>query len=196
MDVENFVVACSTPNPFGPAGSLFFCNAPGVADVDGVEIEAQYDAGVVFAGLSYTYTNSKLPSPTNGLGATTFTPEHVAVGTFGMRFLDQKLTVGTRVSAFTETFVGAANCCNPATGASYGSLFMPGYVLVDLFSSYKFDSGLELGLTATNLLDVNYTPASSTPFTSPTGACFGSNFAGCNDTGRGRTVLMTAKSHF
>jgi hemoglobin/transferrin/lactoferrin receptor protein len=201
MDVENFVVACSssnpaTPNPFGPAGSLFFCNAPGTSVVEGVEVEGQYDAGVVFAGLSYTYTNSKLPSPTNGLGATTFTPEHVTVGTFGMRFLEQKLTVGTRVSAFSETFVGGANCCNAATGASYGFPFMPGYVLVDLFSSYKFDSGFELGLTATNLFDVSYTPASSTPFTSPTGACFGSNFVGCNDSGRGRTVLLTSKAHF
>src|SRR4029079_6985263 len=106
----------ATPNPFGPPGSLFFCNAPGISTVDGVEVEAKYDAGDVFAGLNYTYTHSQLSGTTNGLGATTFTPEHVTVGTLGMRFLEQKLTVGTRVSLLSETFVGDANCCNPATG--------------------------------------------------------------------------------
>jgi len=52
------------------------------------------------------------------------------------------------------------------------------------------------------LFDVAYTPANSIPLLpsppTPPGPtnCFGSNFAGCNDLGRGRTVLFTAKSHF
>jgi len=203
MDVENYVVACSSSNPATPSpvgiSGLFFCNSPGTSVVDGVEVESLYDAGSVFAGLNYTYTHSRLPSTTDGLGATTFTPEHTVVGTFGMRFFEEKLTIGTRVSYFSETFVGGANV-GSGPGFSYAFPFMPGYTLVDLFSSYKFDSGLELGLTATNLFDVNYTPGLSTPVI-PNGPitstnCFGTNIPGCSDNGRGRTVLFTARSHF
>ena len=40
----------------------------------------------------------------------------------------------------------------------------PAYTLVDLFSNYKFDNGLDLGLNVSNLLDEDYTPAQSTTF--------------------------------
>lgn len=36
---------------------------------------------------------------------------------------------------------------------------MPGYTLVDLFTSYRFDSGFEIGATVVNLFDTDYTPA-------------------------------------
>jgi hypothetical protein len=42
---------------------------------------------------------------------------------------------------------------------------------------------------------LDYTPALSTPFT-VSGVCFGGNAANCNDTGRGRTLLLTAKMKF
>ncbi len=88
----------------------------------------------------------------------------------------------------------------PPGFASYAGPFMPGYTLVDLFTSYKFDNGLELGATVTNLFNVDYTPALTTPLVpqgpiTPTN-CFGSNLTGCNDSGRGRTFLVTAKTQF
>ena len=116
------------------------------------------------------------------------------MATAGLRFLDQKLVLGGRVSYFSESYVGDLN-----VGSFYGAPFMPGYTLVDLFSSYKFDNGLELGATVANLLDADYTPALSTPIIafpiSPT-TCFGSNSPGCSDSGRGRTFLLTAKMQF
>jgi hemoglobin/transferrin/lactoferrin receptor protein len=199
MNVEDYIVACSAsyqvaqtpPNPPNTStrSASYFCNAHGTSKVQGVEVEGMYDAGYAFAGLSYTYTHTNLPSQTDGFGAHSYLPEHTVVVTGGLRFLDQKLTIGSRVSYFSESYVGDVN-----VGGFYSRPFMPGYTLVDMFSSYKFDTGLELGVTATNLFDVSYTPALSTPVVGAT--CFGSNLSGCNDSGRGRTVLMTAKSQF
>ena len=39
---------------------------------------------------------------------------------------------------------------------------MPGYTLVDFFSSYKVYEGVELGFNVNNLFDKVYTPALST----------------------------------
>ena len=72
---------------------------------------------------------------------------------------------------------------------------MPAYTLVDLFSNYKFDNGLDLGLNVSNLLDEDYTPAQSTTFSYAV-QCFGSNSPGCNTTGMGRTVYLTARAQF
>jgi hemoglobin/transferrin/lactoferrin receptor protein len=189
MDVENYITACSNGGP------TFFCNTPG-AKVQGVEVEGMYDAGYFFAGLSYTYSKNDLPSQLDGAGAHSYLPEHTAIGTVGARFFDQKLTIGTRVSYFSESFVGDVN-----VGSFYGGSMMPGYTLVDLFTSYKLTSNIELGATVTNLFDVDYTPALSTPLVpfgpvTPTN-CFGSNVSPlCNDNGRGRTGLVTVKAHF
>ena len=81
----------------------------GHAKVQGVEVEGMYDAGYFFAGLSYTYSNNDLPSQLDGAGAHSYLPEHTAIGTVGARFFDQKLTIGTRVSYFSESFVGDVN---------------------------------------------------------------------------------------
>jgi hemoglobin/transferrin/lactoferrin receptor protein len=188
MDVENYVAACTDPvTKFN-----FFCNQPGTADVRGVELQGMYDAGGAFLGLAYTHTKTSLPAQQDGLGAHSFLPEHILTMTGGLRFLDQKLTVGARVTYNSESDVGANNVF---PGSSYASPTMPGYTLVDLFTSYKFDNGVEIGASALNLFDIDYTPALTTPFTADTG-CFGGNAPGCNDAGRGRTVVFTAKAQF
>ena len=191
MDVENYITGCGSP--------IQFCNSPGTAKVQGIELQGMYDAGGGFLGLSYTYTDTNLPSQLNGAGAHSYLPEHILVATGGLRFFDQKLTVGTRVSYFSESYVGDLNV-GPPGFASYASPFMPGYTLVDLFTSYKFDNGWELGATVVNLFDTNYTAALTTP-TVPFGPatptnCFGSNIPNCSDYGRGRTFLFTAKAQF
>lgn len=183
LDVENYIVACR-PN----STTTYFCNVPGTSVVQGVELQAMYDARYAFAGLSYTYTDSDLPSQSNGFGAQSYLPDHVLSLTGGLRFFDQKLTVGTRVFIASEAFVGLVN--NPTDP------YTDGYTLVDLFSSYKFDNGLELGATVTNLFDIAYTPATSTPSSSSCGSFIPGFCPPGPDTGRGRTFLLTAKAQF
>jgi hemoglobin/transferrin/lactoferrin receptor protein len=182
MDVDNYITGCGSP--------VQFCNSPGTAAVQGVEIQGTYDAAVVFAGLSYTYTDTNLPSQLNGAGAHTYLPEHIPVRRGDFPLLDEKLTVGARVSYFSESYVGDINVGPPGL-APYAGPFMPGYTLVDLFTHYTFDSGFEIGATVVNLFETDFTPALTTPIVpfgpaTPTN-CFGSNLPNCSYYGRGQT---------
>jgi hemoglobin/transferrin/lactoferrin receptor protein len=183
MDVENYIIGCR-PSP----SISYFCNVAGTSAVQGVELQAMYDARYAFAGLSYTYIDSDLPSQSNGLGAQSYLPDNILVLTAGLRFFDQQLTVGARGTFASEAFIGLVN--NPIDP------YTDGYTIVDLFSSYKFDSGFELGGTVTNVFDAAYTPATSTP---PSSSCVPFPPTVCPatpDTGRGRTFLLTAKAQF
>lgn len=185
QNVSDYIAACSTM-----FGSMYFCNAEGNSTVQGVELQSMYDAGYVFAGLSYTYTHTDLPSQVDGFGAHSYLPEHTLVTSAGVRLLDRKLTLGGRVSYFSESDVGATN-----VGGFYASQFMPGYTLVDFFSSYKVTENIELGFNISNLFDKEYTEALTTAFFDGPN-CYGSNLPGCNDTGMGRTFYLTAKAQF
>src|SRR5690606_7932888 len=69
QNVQNYIVYCSGPSglpPPDPASFNWFCNAPGTSQVNGVELQATYDAGFAFAGLTYTYINTDLPTQTPG----------------------------------------------------------------------------------------------------------------------------------
>ena len=187
MEVENYIAACNS------GASVYFCNAPGTSNVQGVELQSMYDAGIVFAGASYTYTHTDLPPQTAGFGAATFVPEHVAVGSAGVRLLEQKLTLGGRVSYFSKSYVGDVNA-GPFN--FYAEPYMPAYTLVDFFSKYKFDGGFEVGLNIDNVLNESYTDALSSPQGIFTSGCFGSNNPGCNTSGMGRTYYLTAKAQF
>jgi hemoglobin/transferrin/lactoferrin receptor protein len=187
MDVEDYIATFST------ASYNYFYNTPGTSKVQGVELQSMYDARFVFAGLSYTYTDVDLPSQTNGFGAATYVPDHVIVGSLGVRLFDEKLTVGGRVSYFGQTAVGAPN-----VGSFYDKPYMPSYTLLDLYSSYEIYRGLEVGLNVDNLLDLDYSPAQSTTQGNPFGGstCFGNDRPTCNASGMGRTVYATVKAQF
>ena len=84
---------------------------------------------------------------------------HYGTITLGMRFFDAEVTLGTRV--VFASLVGG-RCARIAATATPSA----GYTLVDLFTSYKFDGGVEVHGSVTNLFDTVYTPASTTPITS------------------------------
>lgn len=175
--VENYITACIvstfTP-PFSQRDYAYFCNNFGTTDLQGVEVEGEYDVGYAFAHAAYTYTHSELPQQENGLGAESYLPDHVFSITGGLRFLGEKLVIGMRGTFVSQTDIGGGN-------------FEESYSLADFFSTYEAYEGLDLGLTVTNLFDRAYTPALSTV---PTG-----NPAGL-ETGRGRTFLLTTRAQF
>lgn len=174
--VEDYITACvvNSTAPFPPFTSYaYYCNNFGTTDVQGVEIEGEYDTGYAFAQASYTYTHSTIPHQENGLGADSYLPDHVFAITGGLRFLDERLVVGMR-----GTFVSKSDT---GTGTD-----LEGYGIADFFSSYNVYDGLDLGLTVTNLFDKAYTPALSTVPTGDPGY----------DTGRGRTFILTTRAQF
>jgi len=182
--VENYIAGVLyDPGPAGYAAGhywgSYFVNLPGTSRINGVELQAAYDAGGYFGSLAYTHTNSDLPAPA-GLGVVSYTPDDVFTLTAGVRVLEnRRLTLGGRLSAVSETKTGP-----DAYGAPQPPL--PGYNLVDAFANYKFDNGVELGASVSNIFDVSYTPSlSTTPDLNPAGG-----------TGRGRTFELNLKANF
>ncbi|WP_428425617.1 TonB-dependent receptor domain-containing protein [Pararhizobium sp.] len=171
-DVDNYITA-------NFIGGTHFANVRGTTKVQGIEVEGAYDAGFAFANVSYTHTDSDLPSQTNGFGAQSYLPDNIFTATLGARFLeDHRLTAGGRLYAVSKSYIGEVNV------APGQSPYQDGYELVDIFTNYKFKNGFELTASVLNVFDKEYTPALST---SPSITV---------DTGRGRTFLVTAKATF
>lgn len=176
--IEDYIVGNMAFVP-GSGFQVYFDNVPGTSTVQGVELQAAYDSGGFFGSLAFTYTDSDLPSQVNGFGAQSYMPERVLTATVGARFLDQKLTVGARAHAVSESYIGEINV---AAGADP---YDPGYSIFDIFANYRFDNGLELSANVANLFDKSYTPALST-----------APAIEAEDIGRGRTLFLTAQMNF
>ena len=108
--------------------------------MQGIELQGMYDAGGGFAGLSYTYTDTNLPSQLNGAGAHSYLPEHISGRHGRIALLRPEADGGYARFVFFRELRGRSQR-GPPGFASYAGPFMPGYTLVDLFTSYKFDNG-------------------------------------------------------
>lgn len=102
QEIENYITAC-----FTAMGGNYFCNVAGTSNVWGVEVQGMYDAGYLFTGLGYTHTHTGLPSQIGGFGASQYLPEDVLTLTGGLRFLDEKLTIGARGYFVSKAYNGA-----------------------------------------------------------------------------------------
>ncbi|MBB4200914.1 TonB-dependent receptor [Rhodoblastus sphagnicola] len=111
------------------------------AEIYGVELEAAYDWRDGFVSVNATLNqgrNLETRAPLNSVR-----PGRLGL-TGGLRFLNETLTVGGRV-----TFVDRS-----ARGVTTPS---GGYGLVDLFADYRHNEWVNAGLSVTNLFDRRYT---------------------------------------
>ena len=155
MDVEDYIAA-----RYVSASRAFqFQNVDGTTKVKGVELEANYDARLVFASLSYTHSDSDLPSQMPGLGASQYMPDDVVSVSAGARFLDEKLVVGARYDYVSGGLVSGYNAS--FTGPAVAQSGEP-YHLVGLFATAKITENVEINGRISNLLDEKYTPFLST----------------------------------
>jgi len=159
-------------------GGTHFANVEGKSTIKGFEIEGLYDAGFVFANLSYSDTESELPTQINGFGAQSYQPDNVFTAALGARVLERRLSFGARYFRTSRAFIGEDN-------AWMGPPWEPGYDLTDIFANYRFDSGVELRLNVTNLGDTAYNPVLST---APSGTVA--------KAGRGRTANVSVRFDF
>lgn len=176
MDVDNYITAAC--DDFGIICT--FINNQGTSKVEGVELQGTYDAGYLFAGLSYSHNHTTLPSQMDGLGLHSYLPGDLATVTGGLRFFAERFTVGARANIVSDSQKADVNV------GSDGVLTYEGYTTYDLFSSYKVTDDIDVSLNVTNLTDVAYTPALSAPATGDAPV----------ETGRGRTFLLTTKARF
>ncbi|MGA0598851.1 TonB-dependent hemoglobin/transferrin/lactoferrin family receptor [Enterovirga sp. CN4-39] len=163
-DVDNFIDSTSVPSstlvPVAPGFPAALCRIvprapcaplPSVqynniarAELSGVELEAAYDWGDGFASLAYTHTDGINAATRATL--VTVPPDRLA-GTLGFRFLDRRLTVGTRTVWYDARTNTPPNGTIPNTKE---------FALVDLFASYEHNDWIRADLTLSNIFDKRY----------------------------------------
>lgn len=146
-DVENYIIS----HCFASGSMCWFENAPGTSRLRGFEIDASYDVGWGFAGLSFARNRSDLQFGygIGGMGEPSRLPDDYMTLTAGLRLLDRRLTLGARMNDVSKgTLVE-------------NSWETSAYTTYDLFMNYRPSDRLNVFANVTNLTDVNYMPAMS-----------------------------------
>ncbi|GLS46592.1 TonB-dependent hemoglobin/transferrin/lactoferrin family receptor [Methylobacterium brachythecii] len=115
------------------------------AELSGVELEGAYDWGSGFVSVAATHTEGRDKATRQSL--LTVAPDRVS-GTIGLRFLENSLTVGSRL-----TFVDSR--LNVPAGATI--LKTKDYGLVDFFASYQVNDRVKADFILQNAFDKRYT---------------------------------------
>jgi len=150
-----------------------FVNLDGTTYMRGLEFEGNYDARSFWLGGSATLLKTDWPDKTQVFsnGTTTTSGEIVAwpgdvapkvklTLDGGMRFLDEKLSLGARLNHVTPTQSRTLD-----TEGNLREVTDP-YTTVDLYGSYAFNDKATLRFAVNNLTDRKYIPATSA-YTAP-----------------------------
>lgn len=145
-------------------GYTAYVNLDGKTPMKGVELEANYDAGRYYVGGSFSYLDAEYASTYtyNGTSYTTSSyvlfvpPKTKFTIDGGIRFFEEKLTLGGRVSYYgaADKSIGGEN-----SEALASSFHTGDYTLFDIYGSYKFNPKTALRFAVNNLTDVRYIPA-------------------------------------
>ena len=136
-----------------------------------------------------------LPSQIDGFGAHSFLPDHTHRAVRSACALLDREADARRSASLTSRKASSARQRGP--GIAYPTNpYMPGYTLVDFFSSYKFDQGVELGLQRQQPVRRWSIRPPCRRRSRKALSCYGSNQPGCIDSGIGRTFFLTAKAQF
>ncbi|RUU83710.1 TonB-dependent hemoglobin/transferrin/lactoferrin family receptor, partial [Mesorhizobium sp. M7A.T.Ca.TU.009.01.1.2] len=111
------------------------------AKIYGFELEGVYDAGWGYAGLSASITNGHTISYKAVRADLLTIPSSQVTAQLGLRFLEDKLTVGGEVQY---------------NGKPKGNPIAEDYTLVNAFASYQATDNLKIDFRADNLFDVKY----------------------------------------
>jgi hemoglobin/transferrin/lactoferrin receptor protein len=149
--INDFISYANDPRD----GQTRWVNLPGVTNMQGVEVEGGYDAGMFYGRLSLTVADTKQPMPTSaGVGTDIGQmPDDYATIDAGMRFFEQRLTLGGRVRYTGESLQAYVNEIN--------SVKRPSYTLVDFYGSYKISENAKVFFTLDNAFDKSFFVAGS-----------------------------------
>ena len=173
--INNYITYAT--DPFD--GGVRWVNLPGTTDMEGVELEGGYDAGVAYTRLSLTIADTRQPLAEfagvgNDVGRL---PDDYATLDAGLRFFERKLTLGGRVRYTGESIQAFVD--------EKSSIERPSYTLVDFYGSYDVTENAKLYFTVENAFDRSYFIA-------------GSGVASAIETsnGIGRRVMIGATAKF
>lgn len=139
-DVEDFI---TTQMVFGAPGCppCFQYQNVYAAEIDGFELEGYYDAGRFFGGLSLSVIDGHEIQQDGTRTALSTIPSTSITADLGMRFLEERLTIGGEVQ-FNE--------------APEGSTFAENYTLVNIYANYQATENLRFDFRIDNLFDEEY----------------------------------------
>jgi hemoglobin/transferrin/lactoferrin receptor protein len=142
-EVEDFIGFDQvSPIPF-PFGSFQYINFTSVT-LEGLELEAMYDARTWFVGVAATHIRGT--DDLTGEGIVSIPADSVVL-TAGVRMFDRKLIAGGRVR-----FVAKQDRVEDPL------LVTDAYNVVDLFGQYIVSDSVTVNLNISNLFDVEYRP--------------------------------------
>lgn len=139
-DVSNFIEGVFSPTPV-PFGEFQYRNVAS-ARLTGIEGELAYDARRWFVSASGSSVRGD--NRTNGQALQSVYPDKIGLSA-GLRFFDEKLLVGGRV-----TMVAAQ------TRVPTGGPTSKAYALVDVYASYQITADARAFLSLDNIGDVRY----------------------------------------
>jgi hemoglobin/transferrin/lactoferrin receptor protein len=141
------------PTPYGYTDCFQYQNV-GQARIQGLEFEANYDAGAWFAGVSGQHIRGE--NMTTGAPLATVPPDQISF-LLGTRWLDRKMTAAMRWTAVAAKPLSQIPTVISDSGAAV-PLFdpSPGYNLVSLYTSYQPTPEVALGFSVENLLNQDY----------------------------------------
>jgi TonB-dependent heme/hemoglobin receptor len=201
--IEDYIVAgqgrypIAGTSPFAGYTGLSYFNLVGAPTaMKGLELEASYDKGTNYIGVSYSYLdadfrgiinpffagppvgNAYLPQLSNwqrDFFQLTVPPNHKVTLDGGLRFFDQKLVLGSRVSYIVPAAPFAARAARLLP-----TYILDDYLLLGLYASVVLNENFTVRLAVDNLLDIAYVDALGVPtYPAP-----------------GRTVTLTVQAKF
>jgi hemoglobin/transferrin/lactoferrin receptor protein len=173
--IDNYITYAADPTD----GRTRWVNLPGTTDMQGVEIEGGYDAGLFYGRLALTFADTRQPLAEfagvgNDVGRL---PDDYATIDAGMRFFEQRLTLGGRIRYTGDSIQAYVD--------EESSIERPSYTLVDFYGSFKLTENARLFFSVDNAFDKAYFVA-------------GSGTSSLTDitNGRGRTIMFGATTRF
>jgi len=174
--VDNYIAlgtVSGTPAAGGQVSGYYaYTNLLGDSRLRGVEIEANYDAGLYYAGGSFTYTKGNFSTiysddpwgnaTSTGNGTILYisvAPKYRFTADVGLRFFDDRLNIGARA--------------NRVVPSAQLGLFSTTYkarpfTTFDIYGSWDFNENASLRFAINNLTDVAYVdPMNSSDFPAP-----------------------------
>ncbi len=159
-DVEDYIGG-QTLSPFDPTSGCPF--GPGIpicfqyqnfasAKIQGVEFESVYEAAWGYVGLSAAITNGHTIDYDGVREDLITVPSSQVTAQLGLRFLEDRLTVGGEVQY---------------NGKPKGNDAAEDYTVVNAFASYRASDNLKLDFRVDNLFDVKYANALNAAATDP-----------------------------
>ncbi len=130
-----------------------YINVP-QARIQGAELEANYDAGSWFAGVSGQHLRGE--NLTDGSPLATIPPDQMSF-LLGARFLDRKVTAAVRWTAVAAKTLDQIPLEEGDTGLVPIFDPTPSYNLVNLYLSYQPNPDVVAAFSVENLLNVDYT---------------------------------------